>query len=311
MDIKQRIKALLQEAEVYRAQGLLVEAKGKYKNVAAIIAKHDQIKNRQNLINQIRKKIKSLDQELVDFVKAPEKVEVPREVQDLIKKQFAFAKDKSEDALALEGAVALAKFGQYDRALQDLQDLLASETVKVAAAKNILRCHIARKSIPQAVSQYEEWFAGNLFTSAQKHNICKFLEEAFAKRGLRHPFSQLGAPGGIKVEIPGLPTEDEEDEEEIIDISSMTIQFEDGPKKGETLEFDVTFQSGNIVSILFPRAEKPLVDSFKVGRRLNNVQFLSPMALFTGSGVVTDKTEISSGPRKGDYSLDIKIVATH
>ncbi len=310
MDIKQSIKALLQEAEIYRSQGLLVEAKSKYKDVAAILEKNAHIKNRQNLIDGISKKIKTLDQDLVDFVKAPERVEVPREVQDLIKRQFSFAADKDEDTAALEGAVALAKFGQYDRALQDLAELLAKDAVRVSAAKNILRCHIAQKATEAAASQYEEWFAGDLFTASQKKNICKFLEDAFAKKGIKHPLSQIEEPDAIRVEIPGAPPEAEEEEEEIIDISSVTISFEDGPKKGETIEFDVNFQSGNVISILFSRKEKNLVDSFTVGLTLNNVQFLSPIALFTGTGVVTEKTEISSGPRKGDFSLDIKIVST-
>ncbi len=310
MDIKHDIKTLLQEAEIYRAQGLLVEAKNKYKDVAAILEKNTRIKNRQHLIDGINNKIKSLDKDLVDFVKAPEKVEVPREIQDLIKKQFVFTREKDENIADLEGAIALAKFGQDERALQDLKELLSRNAVRLPAAKNILRCHIANKRIDEAVAQYEEWFSGDLFTPAQKKNICKFLEDALAKKNIIKPLSQIAESSTIRVEIPEKISE-VEDEEELIDISSVTIQFEDGPKKGEAIEFDVNFQSGNVISILFSRKEQTLVESFKVGLTLKNVQFLSPIALFTGTGVVTDKTEISSGPRKGDYSLDIKIVSTH
>ena len=58
MDIKQQIKSLLQEAEVYRTQGLLVEAKGKYTDATDVIQQNDQIKNRQNLIDGINKRLK-------------------------------------------------------------------------------------------------------------------------------------------------------------------------------------------------------------------------------------------------------------
>ena len=106
MDIKQQIKALLQEAEIYRSQGLLVEAKSKYRQLAAVVNESDQIKNKQGLIDGIDKKIKALDVDLNKFVKAAPSVEVPKEIQDLIKKQFAFAKNADEDTAALEGAVA-------------------------------------------------------------------------------------------------------------------------------------------------------------------------------------------------------------
>lgn len=310
MDIKQQIKKLLQEAEIYRSQGLLVEAKAKYKEVAAIITNNEQIKSRQSLIEGINKKIKTLNKDLTDFVKAPSSVEVPKEVQDLIKKQFAFASDdKDEDTVALEGAVALAKFGQYQRAIQDLSELLEKESVKIAAAKNILRCHIAHTSAEEAVSQYESWFSENRFTPSQTKKICRFLEDFLNKKGINQTLSQVeeAAPALSDTPFAIDKPEEEKEEEEYIDISSITIYFEDGPRKGDALEFDVNFQSENVISILFSRKEKSLVENFNVGLTLNNVQFVSPIAIFSGSGVVTEKTEISSGPRKGDYSMDIKI----
>lgn len=311
MDIKQQITSLLKQAEIYRSQGLLVEAKSKYKEAISTIDKIDQIKNKQNLIDGISKKLKILDKELADFVKAPESVEVPKEVQDLIKKQFAFAHD-DEDTAALEGAIALAKFGQHERALQDLTELLEKESVRVSAAKNILRCHIANLAIDQAVSQYEEWFAGDLLTPAQLNNVRKFLEDVLQKKGIDQELS-------VKAEEPSSGTldglvavsEPEEEEEEIIDISSVTIQFDEGPHAGQSIEFDVNFQSGNVISILFQRTEKKMIESFSPGLKFSNMQLLSPIAFFTGTGVVTEKTEISSGPRKGDYSVDIKIESTN
>jgi len=310
MDIKQQIKALLKEAEIYRSQGLLVEARSKYRQLAAFVKESDQIKNKQVLLKGINKKIQVLDVDLNKFVKAAPSVEVPKEIQDLIKKQFAFAKDADEDSAALEGAVALAKFGQYQRALDEFDQLLESDKVRVAAAKNILRCHIAHTSIDDAVSAYEGWFRSDTFTTSQKNNICQFLEGILEKKGSAVAISRIEESPPEKVETALIDDEAEEADEDIIDISSVTITFGDGPRKGETIEFDVNFQSGNVISLLFSRRETNLVENFRVGLKLDNLQFFSPIAIFTGSGVVTEKTEISSGPRKGDYSLDIKIVST-
>jgi len=309
MDIKQQIKMLIKEAGIYRSQGLLVEARRKYRQAVSVVEKNKQIKNKQALLDSLNKKIKIIEIDLNKFVKAPEAVEVPKEIQDLIKKQFAFAKDKDEDTAALDGAIALAKFGQINRALEEFNQLIEKKSVKVAAAKNILRCHMAHTSMEEAVAQYENWYSSDVFTSAQKNNICRFLENALSKKGAGLTISRVEEISSPEEDVitPGPDSE----EEEIIDISSVTISFNDGPRKGDTIEFDVNFQSGNVISLLFSRKEKQLVDDFSVGLKLSNLHFFSPIAIFTGTGVVTEKTEISSGPRQGDYSLDIKIESTN
>jgi len=307
MDIKQQIKSLLQEAEIYSSQGLLVEAKGKYTDVADVIQKSDQIKNKQNLIDGINKKIEMVESKLDAFLNAPTTVEVPEHVQDLIKKQFAFASDKDEDTAVLEGVIALAKFGQYDRALKDFAELLGNEVVRVEAAKNIIRCHATLESVEDAIEDYEKWFKSDIFNSSQIKNIRVFLENILDKKGIAHTLSRIEEKTAVIPESILDADVVEEEDEEFIDISSVTITFEDGPRKGDTIEFDVNFQSQNVISLLFSRTEKQLIESFNIGLKLNQVQFVSPIAIFAGSGVVTEKTEISSGPRQGDYSLDIKI----
>ena len=55
------IKSLLKEAEVYRDQELLQEAKEKYKIAYELILKNNKIKNRQNLLHVISKKMGALE----------------------------------------------------------------------------------------------------------------------------------------------------------------------------------------------------------------------------------------------------------
>ena len=113
MDVHAKIKKLLMEGELYRKQSLLNEAKGKYESAAALIQKIGKIKNKQTLIDGINNKIRAVQAEIDRYEKAEVTPEMESDIQDLIKKQFSFAKDDSGE---LEGAIALAKFGQFERA---------------------------------------------------------------------------------------------------------------------------------------------------------------------------------------------------
>jgi hypothetical protein len=47
----------------------------------------------------------------------------------------------------------------------------------------------------------------------------------------------------------------------------------------------------------------------KEGDVLKDLQFFSPIAMFNGSGTVSAKSQIKSGPKQGDFCLDIKITS--
>ena len=55
--MNKKIKQLLQQAEVYRKQGLLNEARKKYEQVAEIIKRNDKIPNQQKLLDGLSKKM--------------------------------------------------------------------------------------------------------------------------------------------------------------------------------------------------------------------------------------------------------------
>ena len=57
--------------------------------------------------------------------------------QELIKKLFSFSDKKDKDEAALEGAIALAKFGQFESALAEFSELIKKDSIRVIAAKNI------------------------------------------------------------------------------------------------------------------------------------------------------------------------------
>lgn len=302
MDVKKRLKNLLETAKLYRSQGLLFEAKGKYEDAAALIQETGLIKDGQNLIDIISKKISGVKEDIERIEKQPTLPEVSEKDQDVIKELFSDATGKDKDAAALEGAITLAKFGQFDRALKDLNELLKSATDRMNVAKNILRCHMARTSIEDAVVQFQEWQSSDIFTESQLITIRLFLE-VFRFDNFKENISlQLKNPADVeKLEISN---------GEIPDICSMIITLVEGPLKEVTFVLDVRFQIGNVITLFIEDHKEELLESFEVGHILDNLQFNTTIAIFKGKGIVAEKIRIDSGTRQGDYRIDIQVTSS-
>jgi len=301
--MSKQIKSLLQQAELYRTQGLLGEAKKKYQLVEELIAGSDKLPNKQKLLHGLAKKMEALNKDVETIEQAPTTPEMSTHVNELIKKLFSFSnKDKNESDSALEGAIALAKFGQFEGALEEFGKLINDKSQRLSAAKNILRCHLEMSHIENASEQLENWQKGDLFSSEQMEKLTVFYEDILEKKGLKkEPVVEETPAESASAE------EEFEEEEEFLDISAVAITFDSGPYKGEQVELDVSFQSGNVISLIFSSKDEALIENLKVGVRLDDVHFYSPVAIFRGAGLVSAMTQIKSGPKKGDYSLDIKI----
>ena len=335
MDPKDQVIALLKEADLYQQQGLLNEAKERYKKATKILKVNTDIKNGQDLITSIVKKVVDLNQKINKINQAVSKPTVSDQKQNLIKKLFAGTVEKDDHTNALEGAIALAKFGQFDRAMEEFQRLLDIETVRVAAAKNIVRCHLELDALEEAAQSFDGWVADDRFTNSQLDKIRFFLEGRFRKLGFERELYQREetisdedieslemesvGPGdadaahhaGSSRSYQVIPEDMElPEEDEFLDINSVGIQTQSGPQKGRMVEFDVSFQTGNSINLIISNKERALLDELEKGTKLNDMQFFSPIAILNGSGVVTAKTQIKSGPKEGDYSLDITILTT-
>ena len=323
MNIGKQIKTLLQEAELYHSQGLLDEALLKYHYVENLIQGHEQLKNRIKLFDAVSKKIQRLENDIQRIEKAPKKPEVSAKIQDLIKKLFTFTPKMNEDARALEGAVALAKFGQFKRAILEFKMLLKKDSLRVAAAKNIVRCHMALSAVDDAVAEYEQWLSENIFLPNQLQRLRIFFENVLKKKGIDKilPQTKMSADDmETIIHIPeihqvkphayendGFKIEDDEiEDDENLDINSIGITFDSGPQKDQVFEFKVRFQLGNVVSLLIPGREKDLIENFKAGTTINDVQYYSNIAFFNGSGLITAVKKIKIGPLRGDYCVDIE-----
>ncbi len=324
--MNKKIKSLLKQAEVYKTQGLLDDAGEKYRLVAELIQTSEHIQNKDKLLNAVSKKIAALKRHTEIVEQAPTTPEMSEHVNTLIKKLFSFSKDQekaSKEEADLEGAIALAKFGQFDSALKEFEKLIPISTVRLPAAKNILRCHVALDSIDMASEQFSKWESEELFSNEQLENIRNFFNDLLAKKKIKRdvapakpkdtieeqPAETITAAETVEAE-PNLEMEHEdedEEDEEFLDISAVAITFDSGPHKGEQVELDVSFQSGNIISLIISSKDESLIENLQVGCKLDDVHFYSPIAIFRGSGTVSAMTKIASGPKQGDFSLDIKI----
>jgi tetratricopeptide (TPR) repeat protein len=303
---------------LYRSQGLLQEAIGKYEAAVQMIRRMEAIKNKDAVLKGLLRKIQETEKALQQFRQTPPTKQVPADVQDLIKKKFAFAADS--DLGALEGTIALAKFGQYDRALTDFRALLDKETVRFAAAKNIIRCHMALESYDNGIAEYHQWVSDQRLSADNLEHLRIFFQDLLDKRSIQRNLDQPAEPVDVSLEEieiapePSLETAAAESaeapqqpEEDLLDISSIGIFMEEGPRKGQTVEFDVSFQSGSEISLLIPNRDRQLIEHFRVGSRLGHIEFYSPFAIFKGAGIITSNTKIATGPKRGDFSLDIKV----
>ena len=303
MTISAQIKTLLNEAEIYRSQGLFAEAKDKYHAASAMIDKIDKLKNKASLLKAISIKIQSLDEKSKRVETGPLSPELSEKGQNLIKNLFG----KTD----MEKAVALAKFGQFERAVVEFEALLKDDVYRVDAGKNIIRCKLATASVDDAVDQYNQWLSGDLFTSNQLESVRSYLQPILDRKGIA---KTLPMPEGVEaIEEPpsgGIEFSMPDEDEEILDITSIGITFTSGSQKGKMVEFDVNFQSGRLLSLIISKNDQGIIEGLQDGEQLDDVQFYSPIAMFNGSAVVANKTIIKTGPKQGDYCLDLKITST-
>jgi tetratricopeptide (TPR) repeat protein len=298
MDIKKTIKSLLNQAEIYHSQGLLREARGKYVEAGRLIRKHAaHIANASQLLAALSKKLAGLKTEIQRVEEGPADREMSEQVQQIIKNKFVFGKEG--DAADLEAAAALVKFGQFGRALEEFRPLLGREEVQVQAAQGMIRCYGALERLREAAEEFRNWMGTGLFAPADLEKLRGLLQELLDRRetGIALP-DVSGAPETAESEAPpgaGEPPPD---------VTSVAIPLPDGSR---TVEYDVSFQSGDIVNLLVPKTDRDFLAAAEPGAPLDGLQCFSPIAMFEGRGEVVAKTAIDGGPKAGDFSVDIRI----
>lgn len=288
------VRSLVRQASVYREQGLLVESRNKYQEILAFLG-NKPFPNMEKLTKAVQKRISDVNRDIAEVHSAPSTPDLSPQLQSLIKKLFTFSKTK--EVGAIEGAMALAKFGQYEEAVSELQKLLREGVLPTVTAKNILRCYLSL-SLPQAaVAQFKEWMRNDTLSKEDLKYVRDFLVSAFKNKGIHEQVPPLS--GEIQNTVKS--------QDDFLDISSIKIHFHDGKRHRYAVELDVVYQVGGLTSVVVSSADRALLDSLKLGKTLHDIQFYTPMTVFRGAGIVSRKSLIEKGPRKGNYLIDIAL----
>lgn len=298
MSDREYVKFLVKEAAVYRSQGLLVESKAKYSEALEFTARSETLCRQKKFIESIEEKMRTVDEDLLGMDHTVRINDLPEDQQGLLKGLFTFSKTK--ETAAIEGAVALAQFGQYEKALEEFQRLIKEGILPTVAAKHVLRLYLSLSLPDAAVARFTEWASSGLFSKQDLQYIKAFLREGLKKSGAQAQLKVLDRASSKR------PRESLS-EGEIFTITDISVHLPDGPLKGRRIDFDVIDQQESRISLIIPSDQRGLTDHFETGSRLPDIQYYSPMTVFKGSGVVTRKAKIKEGPSQGDYMVDITV----
>jgi len=161
----------------------LEESKEKYEEILAFIQHDEKYIKDGKLLDTVQGKIRIVEESLDEVDNYTKTPVLSEEVQTLISRLFSSSQD--EDMAAIEGAVALAKFGQYQKALEEFQRLIEEGKMPLVAAKNTLMCHMAVSSPDAAIAQFTQWVSGEAFSRSDLKYIRTFLENTLEKQGIK------------------------------------------------------------------------------------------------------------------------------
>jgi hypothetical protein len=296
MDLKEKIYSINKEASLYYSQGMYEEALGKYRTLLKIISSYKGIKNKEDIETKIREKIGNINQKLDYYDSEGVFANVSDDKKEIIKKLFTDIKDDPEYK-KFEEALTLAKFGQFSDSIREMTPFLKNEDLKNDAARNIVKCYEAMGEVEKIIPIINKWADKKIFSKKEASQLIASSNAA------------------ALIEPDDLPESDNMEEQketesfspEIMEIDSVGIRLTGNGVQSEPVELDVSFQTGNHLSLIISSKEKRIIDNLDVGVKLSDMCFYSPIAVFKSTGIVLSKHQISSGPKKGDWCLDIEI----
>ena len=213
MSAREHIMSLVRQGDLYRVQGLLEDSREKYQETLQFIKRHEQFSKDKKIMDAVTTRIRMVEEDLDEIENADEAPELSEDVQNLIQELFSFSKD--EMTSAIEGAIALARFGQHDKALSEFERLLKEGILPLEVGKNILRLHLTFSSPDAAVMQFKLWVSRSELSKGHLKYLRKFLENILEKRGMK-----ADLPAVIETNREKDHTETEEEEKGTSEKSS-------------------------------------------------------------------------------------------
>jgi len=291
-----QILALKKEAEIYHNQGLLDQAKEKYLALRDLVTKNNKYSQDAELNRYLKDKINLVNVDLENV--NDDDGDTPLldlDTQDLIGDLFSFS--DNDEMAAMESAVALAKFGQYGRALREFTNLFEAGCFPSVTAKNILRCHVMLSAPEKAVSQYNKWDTEERFTTREMDELKGFLSSILGENtGLLSSNEEVETEGNNIIYY--------DNQSDYLEVYSICLFMKNGLKKVTKAEMKVTRQVENKISFVLDDDQKRLADALLPGGRLSKVLCFSRESVFYTQAVISKKSRITEGPLKDCYSYD-------
>ncbi|MFC1890878.1 hypothetical protein ACFLZT_00630 [Thermodesulfobacteriota bacterium] len=191
MSDKTKIESKLKEAELYQSQGLYEQSKQIYIDLLELIKKDSSLSQDKQLLDEVNERIQAVDDVITEVEESTDTPELSGEVQKLISNLFSFSKNKQ--VAAIEGAVALAKFGQYEKSLAELQRLINEGNLPIMAARNMLRCQLILSTPDTAIAQIKSWSSHSVFSKGELDHLGEFLESLLEKEGIKADLPAIAA----------------------------------------------------------------------------------------------------------------------
>jgi tetratricopeptide (TPR) repeat protein len=299
MDVKSQIQTLIKEAQIYKAQGLLEQSKTRYIEALEMIQGHKQFGKSQKLISAVKSQISSVEEDIAELEEAPEKPVLSEATQALIGDLFSFSRNRS--IAEIEAAVALAKFGQYEKAVGEFKRLIKENKMPLLAAKNLLRCHLELATREAAIDQLKSWASRRKpFSKSELNYLKNFLQGALGGGPRQPDATPIDVAGNEEGDVAGRV-------DETTEIYKVSIPMTMAPFNGQNIDFEVTYQTGNRISTVIPADRKDLINALSKGLRFSAAKCFSSFGMLSAGASVTEIKPITSGPRRGDYSLDLEI----
>ncbi|MDY0132526.1 MAG: hypothetical protein RBR53_07645 [Desulforegulaceae bacterium] len=291
MTLKKKIYSINKEALLYYSQGMYEESLLKYKTLLKLVSKIRGLKNKEEIKKKIDEKTVEIKQKLSFYEREGVNTELSDSKKEIIKKLFSDAEDDPEHK-KFEEALALAKFGQFSDSIKEMTPFLENRKLKIDAGRNIIRCYEAMEKIEDIIPLVNKWKEKSLFSEKE---VLHFIESSKA-----NALVEADSDSNEYLEDSCSP--------EIMEIDSVGIKFSGSERfDSDPIELDVSFQTGNHLSLIISSKEKGIIDSLDVGVKLKDMCFYSPIAVFKSTGIILSKHQIGSGPKKGDWCLDLEI----
>ena len=299
--IIQEIQKRLLEIETYRSHYLYKEARTRCLELAAFIKKNEAVKSKQAFLAKIDKKVKQVEHELETFSALSSSVEMSPDQQSVVRQLFVSGKDGDTSA-DFETATALLVFGQHAAALDAFKALLDDDTHRIAAAKSILRCHLAEGHIKEAAKEYLAWLKDDSFPPKAVESVRVFLQAVLTKKGYKQRLPQPVIIEAVTVELEPEPDEG--------DFLSIVLPFVNKRLRKQEIVLDVNFQRGKRVNCIIPSHHKSLSGYFKAGSVFDDVQ-VNGTAMVTFCSIrLIEVSKIKVGRHAGDTTITMEVLDT-